>query len=258
MIRYSVKQLALLSGVSIRTLHHYDKIGLLKPSVRTEARYRMYGETELLRLQQILFYKELDFSLERIMTMLDDADFDIITALQKHRSILEEKANRVTQLLSTIDKTILKLKGEIMLNDEELYAGLSKETTASYRNQINAAYGADALLQAEKSLKQMSKADFEKLKTDFSDLYIALAAHRQSNVESSDVQKLIARHYEMIRIFWGTNGTPDPQWQAYKGLGELYVQEPSYARINGKPDKSFARFLHAAMVIFADTHMQLK
>lgn len=250
-MQYPVKKLAQISGVSIRTLHHYDKIGLLKPSVRTEARYRLYGEAELLRLQQILFYKELDFPLAQIASILDDPDFNTIDALESHRISLQCKAEKISQLLKTIDNTILKLKGTIMLNDEELYAGLSKETVSGYREQITDTYGADVLERSEKTLKKMRPADFEKLKADFNRLYTELAAHRGNDPESHDVQTLIGRHYELIRIFWGTSGSADLQIEMYKGLGDLYVREPSYAKVDGKPDAPFAAFMRACIYIFA-------
>ncbi len=120
---YSVKKLAKLAGVSVRTLHHYDQLGLLKPSLRTEARYRLYGEKELLRLQQILLYKELDFSLQEIGDILDKADFDLLEALQSHKTALQSRRDRLGVLLTTIDKTIQKLKGEELI--------ISPGTTAS-------------------------------------------------------------------------------------------------------------------------------
>ncbi|ABG59570.1 MerR family transcriptional regulator [Cytophaga hutchinsonii] len=250
MIHYSVKKLAQISGVSIRTLHHYDKIGLLKPSVRTEARYRMYGEPELIRLQQILFYKELDFSLQKIAAIMDDPDFNTIDALESHRILMQSRADRISQLLTTIDKTILKLKGKIMLTDKELYAGLSTEKTESYRTHISDAYGADTLQRSENSLKQLGKSAFVQLKKDFADLYTKLAAQRKENPESVQVQELIAEHYKIIRMFWGTAGTEDAQYNTYKGLGELYVSNPLYAQVDGKPDEAFARFMKASMYFF--------
>jgi len=93
---YSVKQLAKLAGVSVRTLHLYDQLGLLKPSIRTENRYRRYGETELLRLQQILFYKVLDFPLKEIGPILDDPDFDLLKALEDHKQSLITKREHLT------------------------------------------------------------------------------------------------------------------------------------------------------------------
>ena len=112
MKEYTVQQLAKLAGVTVRTLHHYDHIGLLKPSSRNSARYRFYGETELLRLQQILFFKELDFNLEDIARIIDSPGFDPVDALEAHRKELQNRAERLDALLETIDKTIKRLKGE--------------------------------------------------------------------------------------------------------------------------------------------------
>jgi len=146
MKQYGVKELSDLSGVTVRTLHHYDKIGLLKPLNRTEAGYRFYGEAELLRLQQILFYKELDFSLKEISDLLDDPDFDLIQALKSHRSALEDRRKRIAELLHTIDHTIKHLNtGEIMSKPEKLYEGLPKELGTTQRQEAIDAYGKEAV-----------------------------------------------------------------------------------------------------------------
>ena len=101
---YTVCRLARMAGCSVLTLlHHYDQLGLLKPSTRTAAGYRLYGEQELLRLQQILFFKELDFPLSEIQAVLDDPDFDQVQALENHRRLLQQRADRLTGLLQTID-----------------------------------------------------------------------------------------------------------------------------------------------------------
>ncbi|WP_343702573.1 MerR family transcriptional regulator [Chitinophaga sp.] len=97
MDNYSVKKLARLAGVSVRTLHLYDKMGLLEPSVRTQARYRLYGEKELLRLQQILFYRELDFPLKEIRDILDDPTFDLAQALEGHKKALQARQERIAR-----------------------------------------------------------------------------------------------------------------------------------------------------------------
>ena len=99
MKKYSAKELSNLAGVSVRTLHYYDEIGLLKPAIRTEAKYRWYGEEELLKLQQILFYKELDFSLKEIIAILNDPDFDLIKALESHQLALLSKQDNIFFLL---------------------------------------------------------------------------------------------------------------------------------------------------------------
>lgn len=104
---------------------------MLKPSVRTTAGYRQYGELELLRLQQILFYKELDFQLKDIAFIIIDKSFDVAQALEQHKAALILKRNRLDTLLNTIDKTIDNLKNKTMHNYEELYDGMPKEQAAA-------------------------------------------------------------------------------------------------------------------------------
>jgi len=89
-----VKELALLAGVTVRTLHHYDQINLLKPTIRTRAGYRQYGEKELLKLQQIMIYKELDISLNEIKNILDSPDFDVLSALENHKKSIKERRKK--------------------------------------------------------------------------------------------------------------------------------------------------------------------
>src|SRR6218665_843484 len=107
----TVKQVAKISGVSVRALHHYDEIGLLKPASIGRNRYRYYGQDELLRLQQILLHRELDIPLSEIGAILDDPRFDQMAALRQQREKLAEEAKRYAQLVRTIDRTIASLNG---------------------------------------------------------------------------------------------------------------------------------------------------
>ncbi|HEX7975780.1 MAG TPA: MerR family transcriptional regulator [Anaerolineales bacterium] len=97
---YTVKQLSGLAGVSARTLHYYDEIGLLHPEQVGQNGYRYYGEGSLLRLQQILFYKELDLSLQEIREILDQPDFDLVRALESHRTALQRRQRRLDRLIA--------------------------------------------------------------------------------------------------------------------------------------------------------------
>src|SRR5438034_3401914 len=108
---YTVKQVARMSGVSVRTLHFYDEVGLLKPAYVGANGYRFYEEPQLLTLQQILFYRELGFELKQIKRILSRADFEKIAALQPHRKVLKKNLGRTDKLIRTIDKTIEHLKG---------------------------------------------------------------------------------------------------------------------------------------------------
>ena len=122
---YTVKQLAVMSGVSVRTLHFYDETGLLKPAYYGANGYRFYEEPQLLTLQQILFYRELGFELKQIERILGRADFEKVSALQSHRKIMEEKLARARTLMETIDKTIAHLKGTMTMKSEEMFLGFS-------------------------------------------------------------------------------------------------------------------------------------
>lgn len=122
---YTVKQVAEMSGVSVRTLHFYDETGLLKPAFVGANGYRFYEEPQLLTLQQILFYRELGFELKQIGEILGSAEFELIAALESHRIMLQKNVARSRLLLETIDKTIQRLKGIKEMKSEEMFAGFS-------------------------------------------------------------------------------------------------------------------------------------
>src|SRR5438132_1335795 len=114
---YTVKEVAKLSNVSIRTLRFYDEIGLLKPAFYGDSGYRYYGKEQLLQLQQILFYRELGFELAVIQKILADPKFDKVAALKSHRDHLEKETGRTQALIRTIDKTLALLKEEVPMKD---------------------------------------------------------------------------------------------------------------------------------------------
>ena len=122
---YTIKKVAHLSGVSVRTLHFYDEIGLLKPAYHAANGYRFYEEPQLLTLQQILFYRELGFPLKQIKSILGRTDFEKRAALNGHREVLEETVTRTRRLLDTIDKTMRRVDGGHDMSDEELFGGFS-------------------------------------------------------------------------------------------------------------------------------------
>ncbi len=121
----TVKQVAAMSGVSVRTLHFYDETGLLKPAYLGANGYRFYKEAQLLTLQQILFYRELGFELKRVKRILGQADFEKIAALQSHRKVLQKNLARTRTLIETIDKTIQHLKGTRKMKTKEMFEGFS-------------------------------------------------------------------------------------------------------------------------------------
>lgn len=243
---FTVKKLAEISGVSVRTLHYYDQIGLLRPTIRTEKLYRLYGNNELLRLQQILFFREMDFPLKDIIDILDEPGYNLSEALIHHRSALLKRKKRLSALIRTIDKTITNLiKGEVMKNPEELYNGFPEEIGTTCKKEAIERYGEAAIRQSEKELMKLGKPGFEALLQEAGAIYNELYELRNNDPEEDKVQQYIARHYEVIRKLWGTSHLADKQPCAYEGLGYLYVSDDRYLAsvTNGKPQPGFAKFL---------------
>ena len=137
---YTVKQVAAMSGVSVRTLHFYDETALLKPAYTKANGYRIYEEAQLLMLQQILFYRELGFELKRIKRILGQAKFQKAAALRSHRKVLEKNVTRTRTLIETIDKTIQHLKGTKKMKSEELFTGFS---VAAGKDRFNEGFNRD-------------------------------------------------------------------------------------------------------------------
>lgn len=249
MNNYSVKKLAKLAGVSVRTLHLYDKIGLLKPSARTEARYRLYGEEELLRLQQILFYRELDFSLKDICTILDNPAFDIVQALHGHREALLAKKERLNTLIGTVDKTLLKLKNKAMLQIEDLYEGIPQDKAQAWRAEAMEKWGKESILEAEDNMRNLTKEEIKVLKTSLSDISEKLTGLMHGDPGSAEVQQLIASRYQIILRFTGGQ-IKQSKLEYLRGLGELYVADNRYTPVNGVPNMELAQFMKAATDIY--------
>lgn len=199
---YSVKQVAEISGVSPRTLHHYDKIGLLIPATRTQAGYRSYGEAQLLLLQQILFLKKLQFSLLEIKEIISDPAYDLIQALRKQKASLSQQQANLKILLNTIDNTIRHLNQEIMLNPEDLYHGLKKGTAQQYREEAIKKYGRTSVEKSEHALIDLGKNGFRALVTKQKDNAQKLYSLRNLDPKDEEVQKEMEEHYQIIRQFW--------------------------------------------------------
>jgi len=243
---YTVHQLAEMAGVSVRTLHHYDQIGLLKPSSRTEKGYRQYAQADLLRLQQILFYRELDFPLREIQRALDEPGFDPVKALRAHRRELERRAGRLERLLNTIDKTILKLTEETMtLTDDELYAGFTKEERETYPREAEERYGGEQVRQSVERARKLTKAQWAMQKKEGEEVPRLLAARMDKDPGDPEVQALIARHCATIKVFYEVTA------EIYRGLGQMYVDDPRFRANYDRFKPGLADFMKLAMEYYA-------
>jgi len=246
---YTVKQLGKLAGVSARTLHFYDEIGLLRPATRTASGYRMYGERELLILQQIMFFRQLDVPLEEIRRILADPNFDQVRALRRHRELLEAQAARLGRLIKTVDKTLLMLEGTMTLSDAELYEGFSQEQIERYKRESREAYGVEVVEESERRAKGMSKGQWQAVRDEGDAVTRGLAGLMDRPVDDPEVQALIARHYKWVCTFW----TPDAA--AYTGLGQLYTDNPEFRANYDKYAVGLADFLREAMAYYAEQEL---
>ena len=248
---YTVGALAALAGVSVRTLRLYDEMGLVTPSARTPAGYRLYGEADLLRLQQALFYRELDFPLEAIRKALDTPGFDNIEALRRHRRLLELKAERLSTLMGTIDRTIRALNGDDgMLSDKELYEGFDDETIERYEREAKETWGhTDAYAQSRKRVKAMSKEQWAAVKARGEEITLALADAFKAGRESvgPEAMALCGRWAEHLRAFY------DPSPEMIEGLGAMYADHPEFRAFYEKIAPGLADWLKPAMAAFART-----
>jgi DNA-binding transcriptional MerR regulator len=244
---YTVQQLARLAEVSVRTLHHYDHIGLLKPSARTTAGYRLYGEADLLRLQQILFFKELDFPLADIQAILDDPGFDQVKALHDHKQMLQQEADRLGRLLKTIEKTISRLTEDHMtMTDEELYEGFTPEQIERYTREANELYDPKIVAESNRRVRSMTKAQWQAVKAEGGAVAQQLADLMDKQPSDPAVQAAIARHYAWVDNFW------HPTAESYRGLGQGYAEHPEFRAFYEKVRPGLADFICAAMSYYAD------
>lgn len=238
---YTVKKLANLAGVSVRTLHYYDRIGLLKPAFLTASGYRQYREEEILKLQQILFFKELGFGLAEIKSIITSPNFDLLGALQDHRRLLDGKLKRTRQLMTTIDRTIQKLEGEREMEIREYYEGFSEEKIERYRNEVKERWGAKTLQESEARLLKMGKDKFFGLQEEGSTIFQSIARDMDKGPGSPEIQALIERWRQWLEHFHHYSD------EAVLGLGQMYSIHPEFMAFFEKIRPGLASFLARAV-----------
>lgn len=250
---HTVKQVARLSGVSVRTLHHYDQIGLLKPACVGANGYRYYGREELLRLQQILFHRELGFSLEEIGRTLDAAGFDKAAALRAHRAKLEAETKRYRELMRTIDQTLASLKGEAKMEEKAMYRGFDPEKQAGYEKELVEKHGPAMqghIDHAKAGMDGWKQADFDAMQAEAEAIEAGMAKALVDGlpVDSAAVQGLMRRQHAWVSKGWNR----EAPLAAFKGLGEMYLADPRFReRYDGRQAR-LAEYMAAAMAAYAE------
>jgi MerR family transcriptional regulator, thiopeptide resistance regulator len=243
---YTVKQLANLAGVSSRTLHYYDEIGMLKPAAYGEKGYRYYGEEAVLKLQQILFFRELDFSLEEIKEILSQPEFDRLQALEAHKQALQHRMKRLDHLVHTIDRTILYLKGKEEMKQKDLFEGFSEEKQKEYAEEIRRKYGKDATNESDKNWASYSEDKKAAIMAESQMIYrdLAQAMDSKESPQSPAVQLIVERWHQHLKYFY------EPSIERLKGLGQMYTEDPRFSATFNKIHAGMPEYLNEAIQFY--------
>jgi DNA-binding transcriptional MerR regulator len=243
---YTVKQLAKLAGVSVRTLHYYDQIGLLKPSELGGNGYRYYKEEAVLKLQQILFYRELDMSLKEIKAVVGSPDFNLLTALQSHKEALQRRVERLRRLILTVDNTIEHLEGNESMNSKGLFDGFSEEEQKKYALEAEQRYNPETVRASNRKWKEYLPTEKERIMTEGKAIYADLAATMPKGAGSAEVQVVITRWHRHMQYFWNPND------EQLLGLADLYLDDVRFRANFDKLDPNLAGFMRDAVKVYVD------
>jgi DNA-binding transcriptional MerR regulator len=243
---FTVKQLSNLAGITPRTLHYYDEIGLLRPSMVGDNGYRYYGEESLFRLQQIMLYRELDMPLERIKKIMGRRDFDVVDALEKHRHDLRKRIDQLERLVQTVDDTILHMKGKKMMSQKQLFQAFSEEEQARYEKEAMEMYDPAVVKESNRKWRSYSAADKQRIAEEGNAVYQGFLDAMPKGAASPEAQQCVAAWRKHMDYFW------TPNKEQMLGLADLYNEDPRFKANYDKIDPRLAEFVREAVRIYVD------
>ena len=242
--QFTVSEVARLAHISVRALHHYDEIGLVTPSARSEAGYRWYGAEDLRRLQQVMSFKLLGFSLEEIRRLLSDPGLDVREALLLQRRLLAEKAAEVQSLLAAVDAALSGLKKGRKKMDE-LFEPFGDFDPSVYEEEARERWGdSEAYREAARRTARYTPEKWAEQKNEFDAIHRELAAKLAAGAAATDVavMELAERHrLHLDRWFYPCST------ELHRGLGELYVSDPRFTKNIDRFGAGLAAFLRDAI-----------
>ena len=239
---YEVRDVASLSGVTVRTLHYYDAIGLLSPERRERSGYRIYGEAELFRLQQIQIYRELGLPLEKIKAILSDPDFDTQAALQEQRTHLVARVARTNAMINAIDVALEATRGNKKMDDDRLFDGFY---ASRYEGEARARWGdTSSYLHSAQRTQGYSPQDWERIRSESDALMQQIGALAGSGAEATDgvAMDLAEEHRSQIDRFYYLCSRA-----MHGNLGAMYLHDSRFADNLNKYGDGVAAFLAAAI-----------
>jgi DNA-binding transcriptional MerR regulator len=246
----TVKDVSRMAGISVRTLHHYDEFGILKPAQTSKSGYRLYSDLDLERLQEILFFKELGFSLKEIKSILDNPGYDRKQALQSHKKILQEKKRHMEKLISLVEKTLASMEEGSRMKNNDMFDGFDDSKLEEYKKEAKERWGhTEAYKESERRTSKYTKEDWDRIKAEVEDMFKTLGDLMGQGKEPADdeVQQQIKRWYDHI------NGTYySCPIEMFRCLGDMYVDDPRFTATYDKIRPGLAVFKRDAMHIFCD------
>jgi len=240
-----------MSGVSTRTLRYYGEIGLLKPARAASSGYRIYSQDQVDVLQQILFFRELEFSLDEIKKLLTDPGFDRQQAFENHLHSLQNKQERLGALIENVKCSLSAMKGEITMSDQEKFAGFAQklidENEQKYGTEIRAKYGDKAVDDSNAHLKGMTKDQYEQSEK----LRIELEEKLMKAFEAGDpsgelAHKACELHKQWLCIFY-----PNYSKEYHRGLADMYVADERFKANYEKLGVGCTEFFRNAIIAYA-------
>lgn len=249
-MEYTVQKLGKMAGISTRTLRYYDEIGILKPARINSSGYRIYGQAEVDRLQQILFYRELGVSLECIKKIVTSPFFDRAEALREHREKLLLKRKQLDLLIANVDKTIALTEGRIKMTDKEKFEGFKQrmieDNEKKYGKEICEKYGKDAVEKSNKKLSNMTQEEYDRVtKLAEEQMKILAEAFKTGDPGGELAQKAADLHRQWLTFYWDSYSK-----EAHAGLAEMYVNDERFTAYYDKEQPGMAKFLRDAILIY--------
>lgn len=249
-MEYTVQKLSRLARVSSRTLRFYDEIGILKPARINSSGYRIYGQKEVDRLQHILFYKELGFSLHQIKEIVTNPSFNGARALKEHYEQLLNKRKQLNLLIANVEKTIALNEGSITMTDKEKFEGFKKEmleeSEGKYGEEIREKYGEHAVNNSNKKLLNMTKEQHEAVTRLAAEMTNMLAEALKTGDPAGELaQKAAELHKQWLTYYWSEYSK-----EAHAGLSQMYVDDERFRAYYDAEQPGTAEFLRDAIHIF--------
>lgn len=249
-MEYTVKQLGDLAGVSGRTLRYYDEIDLLKPAYINESGYRIYGQVEINRLQQILFYKELAVDLTTIKELLDSPEFDEKKALLSHREALLKRKRQLDLLIENVEQTIAATEGGKTMSNQDKFSGFKKEliqeNEAKFGKEIRSKYGEEIVDASNAKLMGLSQEEYSEVEALAKQINEALVlAVDNQDPEDTEGKRIAELHRKWLSFYWPTYSK-----QAHAGLAEMYVADERFTAYYDQHKEGAAKFLRDAIVAY--------